>query len=115
MDYLKHLPLDPQPLADLIAIRPGQVLSKSLSRIDNCQIMLMSVSAGEEVLSEQYPGDTLYYVLEGRMPLQRQGQTVVVQAGQAVAVPCGQPHAIGGAGEFKMLQLILTDPTNKGE
>lgn len=115
MDYLKHLPEDPQTLAGLIDIRPGRVLSKSLSRVPCCQMMLMSVSQGEEVLSEQYPGDTLYYVLEGTMPLHRDGRTASLVPGQIVAVPRGAAHAIGGASDFKVLQLILTDPSGKGE
>ena len=108
MEFLKHLPEDPQALAGLIEIRPGRVVSMSLSRSECCQMMIMAVSQGEEVTAEEYPGDTLYLVLEGVMPLIRDGIRQEMHAGEIAAVPRGVPHAIGGAGDFKLLQLILT-------
>ena len=109
MDYLKNLPESPKALAGLIDIRKGRVVSMSISRSEKCSMMLMAVSNGEEVTAEQYPGDTLYYVLEGIMPLSRDGQTFQMSAGEIIAVPRDVPHAIGGAGDFKVLQIILTD------
>ena len=108
MEFLKHLPEEPKALADLIEIRPGRVISMSLSSSEACRMMVMAVSQGEEVLAEEYPGDTLYYVLEGAMPLEREGETRLLRAGDIAAVPRGVPHAIGGAGDFKMLQIIVT-------
>ena len=49
--------------------------------------MLLAVSEGEEVTAEQYPGDTLYYVLEGTMPLVRDGITTDLVVGDIVVVP----------------------------
>ena len=108
MDFFKHLPEDPHSLADLIEIRPGRVISMSLSQSETCQMMIMAVSQGEEVTSEEYPGDTLYYILEGIMPLHRDGVIYEMKPGEAAVVPRGVPHAIGGAGDFKILQIILT-------
>lgn len=109
MYYFKNLPENPQKLADLIKIKKGHVISMSLSKKENCQMMLLAVSKGEEVTAEQYPGDTLYYVLEGTMPLVRDGITTDLAVGDIVVVPRDIPHAIGGAGDFKILQIILTD------
>ena len=110
MDFLKNLPAEPKALADLIDIRPGRVISMNLSRNETCQMMLMAVSTGEEVTAEQYPGDTLYYVLDGVMPMDIDGQHYSLKAGQVIAVPCGKEHAIGGAGDFKILQIIMMKP-----
>ena len=108
MEFLKHLPEEPKALASLVEIRKNRVVSMSLSQSDCCQMMVMAVSQGEEVTSEEYPGDTIYYVLEGCMPLHRNGTTYTMQAGEIAAVPRGVPHAIGGAGDFKILQIIVT-------
>lgn len=108
MDFLKNLPENPASLASLIEIRPGRVVSMSLSKREECQMMLMAVSNGEEVTAEQYPGDTLYYVLEGIMPLEMDGKRQDMKTGDVVAVPKGKAHAIGGAGDFKILQITLT-------
>lgn len=107
MEFMKNLPEEPNALADLIEIKPGRVISMSLSKIDNCQMMLMAVSEGEEVTAEQYPGDTLYYVVEGVMPLHRDGRIFEMTKGQIAVVPKDVAHAIGGKGDFKILQMIL--------
>ena len=108
MEFMKHLPEDPAKLADLIEIKPGRVVSMSLSKSECCQMMIMAVSQGEEVTEEEYPGDTFYLVLEGTMPLYRDGKRYNMNAGDTAVVPRGVGHAIGGAGDFKMLQIILT-------
>ncbi len=112
MNHLKNLPEEPTALASLISIRPGRVISMSLSRNESCQMMLMAVSNGEEVTAEQYPGDTFYYVLEGTMPLFVDGVRKDMQTGEIAAVPEGKQHAIGGAGDFKILQVILMGNQN---
>ena len=107
MEFFKNLPEQPNALADLIEIKPNRVISMSLSKIDNCQMMLMAVSKGEEITTEQYPGDTLYYVLEGVISLQRDGKIYEMTKNQIAVVPKGVKHAIGGTVDFKILQMIL--------
>lgn len=107
MEFFKNLPEQPNVLADLIEIKPSRVISMSLSKIDNCQMMLLAVSKGEEITAEQYPGDTLYYVIEGVMSLQRDGKIYEMTKNQIAVVPKGVEHAIAGKGDFKILQIIL--------
>ena len=108
MEFLKNFPTDPAQLAQLIEIRPGRVVSMSLSRSEHVSIMLMSVADDEEVTSEQYPGDLIYYVVEGEMPLERETGRTVMHAGEIAAIPANEPHSIGGGGAFKLLQMIIT-------
>ena len=110
MDFLKNVPDTPKALADLIEIRDGRVVSMSLTRSDESQMMLLAVSAGEAVTAEQYPGDMFYYVIEGTMPLLKGGETYELRAGDCMAVEAGAPHAIGGGGGFKVLQVMWQHP-----
>ena len=108
MEYLRNLPLKHAvQLADMISVQPGRVVSMALSRSDHCQMSLFSFGEGESVSEEQYFGDTLYYVLEGEMPLIFGGTEHVLRAGDCMAVPSGTPHAIGGTKAFKLLQITL--------
>lgn len=108
MDFLKNVPTNPAVLKDLIPYRENRVISKSLTKSDAIQMMLMSVALGEEVTSERYPGDMLYYVLDGTMPLMKDGVTHILKEGECMAVEAGADHAIGGAGAFKILQVTVT-------
>ena len=90
MDILRNLPVQqPAALRELISIQPGRVVSMALSR------------------SERYFGDTVYYVLEGDMPLRLEGHEVRLGAGDCLAVPAQTTHAIGGSGPFKLLQITI--------
>lgn len=108
MDILRNLPTtQARELADLITIRPGQVVSMSLARAGKTQLMLFAFAAGESVREAQYFGDALYQVVEGEMPLKTPETQTVLHAGECIAVPAGTPHAIGGAGPFKLMQMIV--------
>ena len=108
MDYLKNIPTDTaKGLAEMIDIRPGRVVSMALSQNEDCQIMLMSFADGESVSQEQYFGDTLYYVLEGEMPLIVGEKEQVLKQGDYIAVPAGTLHAVGGTKPFKLMQITL--------
>ena len=109
MEFLRNLPTEEaKSLAGLITVRPGCVVSRALSRSGHCQMTLLAFDAAESVSDESYPGDTLYYVLEGRMPLTIQGETRVLSTGECMAVPANTLHAVGGAASFKLLQITLS-------
>lgn len=108
MDVLRNLSTERgQALADLVSVRPGQVVSMSLTRAGKAQITLFAFAAGERVREAQYLGDTLYEVIEGEMPLDTPDGKATLRAGECIAVPAGVPHAIGGAGPFKLLQVTV--------
>ena len=108
MNFLKNIPEEPSELKKLIPYRENRVISKSLSKSEQIQLMLLSVSLGEEVTSERYPGDIFYYVLDGSMPLRKDENTYLLKEGDCMAVEAGIDHAIGGAGAFKVLQITVT-------
>ena len=107
METLRNLPASPTALAALIDYQPGSVVSMGLSRSPDVDLTLFAFDEGESVSSEYYLGDTMYFVLEGEMPLSREGKTEVLTAGDCVAVPAQAEHAIGGCGPFKLLQLTV--------
>ena len=102
MDILRNLPVQqPAALSELISIQPGRVVSMALSRSEHCQMTLLAFGDGESISEERYFGDTVYYVLEGDMPLRLEGHEVRLGAGDCLAVPAQTTHAIGGNGPFK--------------
>ena len=109
MKYLRNLPEgNARPLADLISARPGQVVSMALTRQENWQMILLAVSEGESISDESYPGDTMYYILEGTMLLETAEGIRTVKEGECLAVPADTLHAIRGEGAFKVLQVMLS-------
>ena len=108
MDILRNLPVQqPAALRELISIQPGRVVSMALSRSEHCQMTLLAFGDGESISEDRYFGDTVYYVLEGDMPLRLEGHEVRLGAGDCLAVPAQTTHAIGGNGPFKLLQITI--------
>ena len=108
MQYLRNLPTDRvDNLSQMIAIQPGRVVSMALSRSEHCQMTVLAFADGESVSEECYFGDTVYYVLEGEMPLLIGEKQHRLQTGDCMAVPANTLHAIGGSHPFKLLQITL--------
>lgn len=102
----RNLPQDnAAQLADLITVRAGQVSSMALTRIgDPIGATLLAFAEGENVSEEAYPGDALYYLVEGEAQIN--GHAMV--AGDVLMVPGGTLHAVNPAGAAKLLQIIFS-------
>lgn len=109
---LRNLPTEAAaPLAGLIENHPGHVTSMSLSRGAGAGITLLAFAAGESVSEEEYFGDTLYYLIEGRAVVVLPEGRVPLAAGEVLRVPAHVLHALEGAGDgaFKVLQITVEE------
>ena len=108
MQHIKNLPAGQvKQLSDLVTIQPERVVSMALSKSEHCQMTLLAFADGESVSEERYFGDTFYYVLEGEMPVQMDGQTILLKSGECMSVPANVLHAVGGTKPFKLLQITI--------
>ena len=96
------------PLASLINVRPGQVSSRGFTRVgDPVGITLLAFAEGESVAEERYPGDTVYYLVEGETEITLPDRSVIMRAGDAFCVSAGVDHAIEPKTAIKILQITL--------
>lgn len=108
MDFLKNIPIDiPLNPASGIEAKPGQIVSMSLTKSEHVQITIFAFPDNEGISEESYFGDTMYYVLEGEMPLSRGSDNIIIKQGECLAVPANTLHAIGGQKSFKLLQITI--------
>lgn len=97
----------PEQLATLIEPKANQIVSMALSNADHVQMTLFSFADGEMVSEEEYPGATMYYLLEGETLITRDGREYKLKAGDAFAVPSCVLHTVGGLSAFRMLQITI--------
>ena len=104
---LKNVPTEPTLLTELINAKKNQVVSMALSKRDDVTVSVFSFSDNEGVSEEEYFGDTLYYVLEGKMSISINEKTYELKQGECMAVEAKTSHAIGSKTAFKVMQITL--------
>lgn len=98
------------PLSSLIETRPGQVSSMSLTRLgDPVGATLLAFAEGESVSEEVYPGDMLYYLIEGETDIKFPDRRIAMHAGDVLRVPAGVEHAVEPLSAIKLLQISFTE------
>ena len=97
MDSLKNVPTEPALLTELIN-------AKKNSKKEQYEHLN---SDNEGISEEEYFGDTLYYVLEGKMSIGINGKTYELKQGECMAVKAKTAHAIGSKTAFKVMQITL--------
>lgn len=109
---LKNLPYaEPLELAKLVEYQEGQVVSRTLAQNPALSITLFAFDQGEGISAHTVPADALVVVLDGQAKVTIGERTVNVSAGQAVAMPQGVPHALDAEQRFKMLLVVVRQPS----
>ncbi len=95
-------------LASLISARPGQVSSMALTHLgDPIGATLLAFSEGESVSEERYPGDTMYYLVEGETQIRFADRSVTMATGDVLHVPADVEHAVEPTCATKLLQICF--------
>src|SRR6202521_2203937 len=78
----------------------------------NCQLVLMSLKAGEEIGAEVHTLDQFFRVEEGAGEAVLDNTRTAIRAGFAVVVPAGANHNIINAGSVPMKLYTIYAPPN---
>lgn len=96
-------------LASLVEAHPVQVSSMALAGGANVGITLLAFAEGEGVSAEEYYGDTLYYLVEGKAVIVLADCSVPIQAGEVLMVPAHVMNDVEADGPFKVLQITVPE------
>jgi len=95
------------PLAEEVAIQPGQIVSKTLAQNTAVSITLFAFSKGEEISTHDSEGDAMVQVLEGTGRFTVGGTVHLVKQGEVIVMPAKVPHAVYAEEDFKMLLTVV--------
>lgn len=106
--YVKNIPhAEALALAAAVAVRPGEVVSRTLVQNDGVGITLFAFAPGEGISTHGSEGDALVTLLEGRGEFVVGDETHTLTAGQALVMPAGVPHAVHAPEAFKMMLTVV--------
>ena len=94
-------------LREQVAIREGQVVSRTLAQNDAVSVTLFAFDKGEEISSHRSGGDAMVTVLEGTGKFTVGGEEFILNEGETLIMPKDIPHAVFGQEKFKM-QLVVS-------
>lgn len=96
--------------ADLVAIQPGAVVSRTLVKKPTGTVTAFAFDAGEGLSEHAAPFDALILTLHGEAEITVSGKPHRVATGDLIRLPAGEPHALKAIAPFKMLLIMIKAP-----
>lgn len=92
-------------LKKLVPIQKNMIISSNLFKDKNCQIQLFSFDKGEDINSEIYSCDVIYYVVEGKLQIYLGEEHYEVLTGGYLKVPKDIGHGIKAQIKSHMIMI----------
>ena len=80
--------------ADLVAVQPGAVVSRTLLKHPGGSVTAFAFDAGQGLSEHTAPFDALVLILDGTATISIDGQPHTLTPGQTILMPAGIPHAL---------------------
>lgn len=110
----KNLPVNQsKKLADLIEVEKNQVISMAIAKGNNVQAMLLGLSKGELISDEEYFGDTMYYVIEGKINVVKKDEKIELNKNDILLVKEHEIHALEIEENTKLMQMTMINMEDK--
>ena len=94
-------------LREQVAYQPGQVVSRTLAQNSAVSVTLFSFDKGEEISTHASGGDAFVTCVDGVGRITIDGEEFLLHQGESIVMPAGQPHAVYGQEQFKMLLVVV--------
>ena len=104
-------PAEPVELATLVAYQNGGVVSRTLVKKHAGTLTVFAFDQGQALSEHTAPFDAIVQVLDGEAELVIGGKRVPARTGQTVLMPAKVPHAVNATTRFKMLLIMVREPS----
>jgi quercetin dioxygenase-like cupin family protein len=111
MDRDAHPLAVPHGIADLLDYQSGSVVSRTLVKKSTGTLTLFAFDRGEGLSEHSTPHDAVVQVLDGTVEITIGGVSHRVPAGQGLLLPANIPHGLTAVTPFKMLLIMIREPS----
>ncbi len=108
-------PAEALQLGKLVEVGDGAVVSRTLAKGAAGTLTVFAFDKGQELSEHSAPFDAYVTVLDGEALLVIGGKEVETAAGETVLMPANVPHAVKAPQRFKMLLVMLKNPSEPTE
>ena len=96
---------------ELVAYQPGAVVSREILKRKTGRVTAFAFDQGEGLSEHTSPFDALVHVVDGVAEITVGGETHRVPQGELILMPANVPHALKAIERFKMLLIMIREPT----
>jgi len=101
----------PQNVPGLLDYQEGSVVSRTLIKKPTGTLTLFAFDQGEGLSEHSTPHDAVVEILDGTVEITIGGVPHRVSAGEGLLLPAGIPHALSAITPFKMLLIMIREPS----
>ena len=97
------------PMAGMVAIQPGAVVSRTVISKPAGTVTLFAFDQGQGLSTHSAPYDAMVWILEGTVKITIDGKIVRAKPGDMVIMPANLPHALHATQPFKMALVMIKE------
>ena len=97
------------PMAGMVAIQPGAVVSRTVISKTAGTVTLFAFDQGQGLSTHSAPYDAMVWILDGEAEITVDGKILRVQTGDMVIMPANLPHALNAIRPFKMALVMIKE------
>ena len=96
-----------QEMKELVAVQPGQIVSRTLAQNPAVSVTLFAFDADTEIGTHDSTGDAMVLMLEGVGRFTVDGKEHIVHPGETLVMPARKPHAVYAVSPMKWLLTVV--------
>ena len=97
------------PMAGMVAIQPGAVVSRTVISKTAGTVTLFAFDQGQGLSTHSAPYDAMVWILEGETEITIAGKSLRAKTGDMVIMPANLPHALNAIRPFKMALVMIKE------
>ena len=94
-------------MGDLVNYQKDAIVSRTLIDKDVGTVTLFAFDKAQGLSEHTAPFDALVCILDGQATVTISGKSHLLKDGEAILMPANKPHALEGAGRFKMMLTMI--------
>ncbi len=106
---MSNVPLlpTPVPMAALVTLQPGAVVSRTLVKTGGGTVTAFAFDTGEALSEHSAPFDALVIGVDGEAEVSISKVPHTVRTGDLLRLPANEPHALKALTPFKMILVMV--------
>ena len=97
------------PMATMVAVQPGAVVSRTLIGKKSGTVTLFAFDKGQGLSTHSAPYDAMVWILAGAVKITIDGKDLRAKTGDMVIMPANLPHALHAVQPFKMALVMIKE------